>query len=86
MSNPIFQQLARGLRHGNGSASRFAGYARFTLSYRDVKDLLAERGLDASYGHRHVWTYMDPARLQPGLANSGPRSQLLTYIRLRYAA
>ena len=23
--------------------------------------------------HSHVWTYMDPARLQPGLANSGPR-------------
>ena len=21
----------------------------------------------------HVWTYMDPARLQAGLANSGPR-------------
>ena len=24
-------------------------YARFTLSYRDVEDLLAERGLDVSY-------------------------------------
>jgi len=24
-------------------------YARFTLSYRDVEDLLAERGLDISY-------------------------------------
>jgi transposase-like protein len=25
-------------------------YLRFTLSYRDVEDLLAERGLDLSYG------------------------------------
>ncbi len=25
-------------------------YARFTLSFRDVEDLLAERGLDLSYG------------------------------------
>ena len=33
-----------------------------------------------------VWTDMDPARLQPILAGSGLRSQLLTYIRLRYAA
>jgi putative transposase len=24
-------------------------YVRFTLSYRDVEDLLAERGLDVSY-------------------------------------
>lgn len=24
-------------------------YLRFTLSYRDVKELLAERGLDVSY-------------------------------------
>ena len=24
-------------------------YARFTLSYRDIEDLLAERGLDISY-------------------------------------
>jgi transposase-like protein len=27
---------------------------RFTLSYRDVEDLLAERGLDISYGHRQL--------------------------------
>ncbi len=25
-------------------------YARFTLSFRDVEDVLAERGLDISYG------------------------------------
>jgi hypothetical protein len=34
----------------------------------------------------HVWTYMDPARLQSILASYGSGSQLLTYIRLRYAA
>ena len=34
----------------------------------------------------HVWTYMDPARLQSILANYGSRSQLLTYIRLPGAA
>ena len=30
-------------------------YARFTLSYRDVEDLLAERGLDISYGSVRRW-------------------------------
>jgi transposase-like protein len=29
-------------------------YLRFTLSYRDVEDLLAERGLDVSYGYCHM--------------------------------
>ncbi len=30
-------------------------YARFTLSYRDVEELLAERGLDASYETVRRW-------------------------------
>src|ERR1700730_6476943 len=30
-------------------------YLRFTLSYRDVKDLLAERGLDISYETVRSW-------------------------------
>ena len=30
-------------------------YARFTLSYRDVEDLLAERGLDISYETVRRW-------------------------------
>ena len=30
-------------------------YMRFTLSYRDVEDLLAERGLDISYGTVRRW-------------------------------
>ena len=31
-------------------------YLRFTLSYRDVEDLLAERGLDISY--ETVWSWV----------------------------
>ena len=36
---------------------RHAGwlYMRFTLSYRDVEDLLAERGLDISYETVRRW-------------------------------
>ena len=30
-------------------------YLRFTLSYRDVEDLLAERGLDISYETIRSW-------------------------------
>ena len=30
-------------------------YLRFTLSYRDVEDLLAERGLDVSYETLRRW-------------------------------
>ena len=30
-------------------------YVRFTLSYRDVDDLLAERGLDVSYETVRRW-------------------------------
>ena len=30
-------------------------YLRFTLSYRDVKELLAERGLDVSYETIRRW-------------------------------
>ena len=30
-------------------------YARFTLSFRDVEDMLAERGLDVSYETIRRW-------------------------------
>ena len=30
-------------------------YARFTLSFRDIEDLLAERGLDISYETVRRW-------------------------------
>ena len=35
-------------------------YLRFTLSYRDVEDLLAERGLEVSNGRRmYMWRAVD---------------------------
>jgi transposase-like protein len=39
-------------------------YLRFTLSYRDVEDLLAERGLDISYE-----TVRDQAEIISGSAS-----------------
>jgi len=30
-------------------------YFRFTMSYRDIEDLLAERGIDVSYETVHLW-------------------------------
>jgi putative transposase len=32
-------------------------YVRFTLSFRDVEDLLAERGLDMSYEAVRSWGF-----------------------------
>ena len=32
-------------------------YFRFALRYRDVEDLLAERGIDVSYETVHRWTH-----------------------------
>src|SRR6516225_1036768 len=41
-------------------------YLRFTLSYRDVEDLLAERGLDISYETVRRWVVkFDPAAPAP---------------------
>jgi putative transposase len=39
-------------------------YLRFTLSYRDVKELLAERGLDISYETVRRWVL----KFGPGIA------------------
>ncbi len=39
-------------------------YLRFTLSYRDVEDLLAERGLDVSYETVRRWVL----KFGPGIA------------------
>src|SRR4028118_1129225 len=47
-------------------------YLRFTLSYRDVEDLLAERGLDVSYETVRRWVLKFGSafarRLRPGRA------------------
>ena len=37
-------------------------YLRFTLSYRDVEDLLAERGFDVSYETVRSWVLKFAAR------------------------
>jgi putative transposase len=41
-------------------------YLRFTLSYRDVEDLLAERGLDVSYETVRCWVL----KFGPGIARN----------------
>ena len=40
-------------------------YCRFTLSYRDVEDLLAERGLDISYETVRRWVLKFGRAYQP---------------------
>ena len=47
-------------------------YLRFTLSYRDVEDLLAERGLDISYETVRRWVKFGPL-LARGLRARRPR-------------
>jgi transposase-like protein len=47
-------------------------YLRFTLSYRDVEELLAERGLDVSYETVRRWVLRPPIARK--LRQSRPRS------------
>src|ERR1700730_13076417 len=47
-------------------------YLRFTLSYRDVKDLLAERGLDISYETVRRWVL----KFAPSIARTLRQRQL----------
>ena len=44
-------------------------YLRFTLSYRDVEDLLAERGLDVSYKTMRRWVL----KFGPALRHRRPK-------------
>jgi transposase-like protein len=46
-------------------------YLRFTLSYRDVEELLAERGLEASYETVRRWVL----KFGPGIARKLRRSR-----------
>ena len=49
-------------------------YLRFTLSYRDVEELLAERGLDISYETVRRWVLkFGPANARPA---TGVRSRI----------
>ena len=47
-------------------------YALFTLSYRDVEDLLAERGLDISYETVRRWFLKFGAPMAQNLRRSRP--------------
>jgi hypothetical protein len=47
-------------------------YVRFTLSYRDVEDLLAERGLDVSYETGAAMGFEIRAVVRPRASPSTP--------------
>src|ERR1700749_3005013 len=47
-------------------------YHRFTLSYRDVEDLLAERGIDVSYESVRRWVLKFGPQFAAGLARRRP--------------
>src|SRR5436305_5295374 len=48
-------------------------YLRFTLSYRDVEELLAERGLEVSYETVRRWVLKFGPAIARGLRRSRPR-------------
>ena len=48
-------------------------YLRFTLSYRDVEELLAERGLDLSYESVRSWVLKFGPAIARGLRRCRPR-------------
>jgi transposase-like protein len=48
-------------------------YARFTLSFRDVEDLLAERGLDVSYETVRRWFLKFGSTIAANLRRARPR-------------
>src|SRR5260370_28471551 len=48
-------------------------YLRFTLSYRDVEELLAERGLEVSYETVRRWGFKFGPGVSPRLRRSRPR-------------
>ena len=48
-------------------------YLRFTLSYRDVEELLAERGLDISYESVRSWVLKFGPAIARGLRAGRPR-------------
>src|SRR5207237_10684243 len=48
-------------------------YLRFTLSYRDVEELLAERGLDISYESVRSWVLKFGPAIARGVRRCRPR-------------
>jgi putative transposase len=49
-------------------------YVRFTLSFRDVEDLLAERGIMVSYETVRRWVNHFGPKLRPACQESGHRT------------
>lgn len=48
-------------------------YARFTLSFRDVEEMLAERGLDISYESVRRWFLKFGSAIAASLRRTRPR-------------
>ncbi len=48
-------------------------YVRFTLSYRDVEEMLAERGLDVSYETIRRWFLKFGSSIAANLRRTHPR-------------
>jgi len=50
-------------------------YARFTLSFRDVEEMLAERGLDVSYETIRRWSLKFGTVIAANLRRTRPKPQ-----------
>ena len=50
-------------------------YARFTLSFRDVEEMLAERGMDVSYETIRRWFLKFGSAIAANLRPARPRTQ-----------
>ena len=59
-------------------------YLRFTLSYRDVEDLLAERGLDVSYETVRRWVSKFGPMYSPKNSAADARAQRRGGISMRW--
>jgi hypothetical protein len=58
-------------------------YLRFTLSYRDVEELLAERGLDVSYETVRRWVLKFGPAFARNLRRLRPRPSTAGVLRVR---
>jgi putative transposase len=55
-------------------------YLRFTLSYRDVEELLAERGLDISYETVRRWVLKFGPMIARNLRQRRPRPRRICFV------
>ena len=62
-------------------------YFRFTLSFRDVEELLAQRGIDVSYETIRCWTLKFGPKISRNLKRAGiPRARAGTSTAATIAA